>query len=137
VPTIEQRDAALATANQLRTEIAELKDEIHADASWRTLARVVNGIVGGRAGARMTVASAIQTAPGLGPVKAGQLCKGARVSPNARIGDLTDRQRGVLTFRILRRWSGYRLDVLERIASTPRPYRKERAWLEAQEREVA
>lgn len=138
---LDQAAAALDYANDVRAAIADLKDRIHADPSWRTAADVVAGDEGGYPAGRMTVAAVLDAAPGVGPGKVAAICRkvlGPTGSPaTTRIAELTDRQRGMIVWRLLLRWRGQRLEVLERIAANPRPYRKERAWLEARRQESA
>lgn len=92
----EQRREALALANQIRSARAEFKRDLRHDRElileaiesppeWLLTAKVTDLLL---------------AMPKFGPVKVQKVLKGLDISPSKTVGGLSDRQRGMLVFRL-------------------------------------
>jgi hypothetical protein len=86
----EQRISALARANEVRLGIAALRRELRVGALAPAAA-----VTDGRA-AGMTCGDLIVSFPRFGAFRMRRLLGGLRIGERRRVGDLTDRQRGLL-----------------------------------------
>lgn len=115
-----QRTDALYTANQARDAIKALKDDLHADASWRLMRDVLEGRVERPRAGSGRILRLLLVMPGVGEVKARALLRAAGVRDNVRtrrLDELTGEQRRALAEELLIRRRSLRDDVLERIAA--------------------
>jgi hypothetical protein len=94
----DQRDRALALAQEVRVRRAQLKRDLkHGRCSIDTVLRDPPSFI-----ATAKVIDILRAMPGYGPVKASKIIKQCRVAPSKTIGGLTQRQRNELSVRLER-----------------------------------
>jgi len=118
---LAQRRANLDRAQAVRLELAAIKDEVHADASWLLLVGLVAGHVDRPHAARLRVGELLVCAAGIGPVKGRTLLHKAGVrSPRRRLDELPARQREALAAGLLEQRRRLTDAAIERYSTSPR-----------------
>lgn len=117
-----QRRAALDRANDVRHAIARIRRRVSEDPTWRVPVACLSGTLKGPdawAVGKLRLDTMLRSVPGIGPVKARELTHRviAPTSVKPRLEHLTDRQRQVIAFRLLARYSTQSPARLERLAA--------------------